>query len=532
MVEPQSRAAQRAPEERGVRTAIKGDGSDGTVALKAWLLAHDNVMTQELYEFTAPGINGALGRPAPADPNFALTSFSSYIVPGGFAGPGVYGDYRDLTGSSVVIRRWKANNIVGLHDPGYFDFSAPAGPIGPRSAITHVVAVVSALAIPGTNIEFGGSSPWEPGYEFDISLDGGASFNPLYLGSISTTLTDYSVDITSAILSLGPMSSFDFSQIVIRVFCDASSLVDCIVPGAVLTVTRVGVEYSYDSSYTPPGIVLPTTLGRFCDASSPLTYRGDVYKPANIKNSGFKSKIGLDVDSLRLDWKFRGDEAMVTDPVSGATILTMLQGFQQGLWKGVWAKWLRVYMPTFGDCDSLGAVRMFRGRIAPVEVDRLTASITVNSVTEMFNRQVPQQLIESNNRSLQVGPGLPPDLDPDPAHWTIFQCVAGHGGTVQKIVARQTAPTADQVYAPGTFDLGYLMFAASPLKNFIAQVQHSEVIGGYNVFYLFRPLYVDPHTYPLSFTGFVPAPKDQTLSGAGGVDLAGFPRVPLPEQAV
>ena len=175
---------------------------------------------------------------------------------------------------------------------------------------------------------------------------------------------------------------------------------------------------------------------------------------------------------------------------------------------------------------------MFRGRVADVAVDRLTAKITVNSVTEMFNRQVPQQLIEANNRSLQVGPGLPPDLDPNPLRWTYFQCVTGHDGTVQKIVARQTAPTADEVYAPGTYDLGYLLFQASPLQFFVAQVRHYEVIAGYNVFYLFRPLYVDPHAYALSFAAFVPVPKDQTVSGAGGVDLPGFRFVPLPEQAV
>jgi hypothetical protein len=103
---------------------------------------------------------------------------------------------------------------------------------------------------------------------------------------------------------------------------------------------------------------------------------------------------------------------------------------------------------------------------------------------------------------------------------------------VQKIVADQTAPTAGQVYAPGTFDLGYLLFQASPLQFFIAQVQHYEVVGGHSVFYLFKPLYVDPHAYGLTFSAFVPVPKDQAISGSSGILLQPFPFVPLPEQAV
>jgi hypothetical protein len=352
------------------------------------------------------------------------------------------------------------------------------------------------------------------------------------LGSAGLSVQEFSQDITAALIShYGSIAAVDFTQVQFRAFLTTSLNFNILPDFNVFVINSVGLRFEY-GPLGSVGVLAPVLLGRFTDASSPLTYAGNVYTPANIKNNGFKSKVGLDVDSLQLDWRFRGDEPMVTDPGTGATILTMLQGFRYGLWDGIWVKWLRVYMPIFGDCDSLGAVRMFRGRMAEPNVDRLTATLTVNSVTEMFNRQVPQQLIEANNRSQQIGPGLPPDLNPDPTHWTSFECVTGHGGTVQRIVASQTAPTAGQVYAPGTFDLGYLLFQASPLLFFVAQVAHYDVEAGFNVFYLFKPLYVDPHAYALNFFAFIPVPRDQTLSGASGVTLPGFPRIPLPEQAV
>jgi hypothetical protein len=512
-----------------MRQAIKGDGSDGTDDLKAYLLAHDAVLAQELYEFTRPGIGGGAGIgtvPTQFDMLTTRGTFQPYSplyfqLSGYILGP-----------HSGKMWRWESATLGGYGLPGNFvwDYS-PAGAYAapgfdtasiPRSQIARVYASITQYTVPGVSVV------WDPFKYFGISFDGGATWNEAILPASPTALESV-YDITSYIP--GGVAAYDFTQLQLRLRNDSSLLIFDTPPGWQCFVPKVTVRFTY-ASPAAGGIVAPVSLGGFTDASSPLTYAGNVYKPAHIKNNGFKSKIGLDVDSLQLEWKFRGDEAMVTDPVTGATILTMLQGFQQGLWDGVWVKWRRPYMPKFGDCDSLGAVSMFRGRIAEVEVNRLTAKITVNSVTEMFNRQVPQQLIESNNRSLQIGPGLPPDLDPDPTHWTVFQCAAGQGGTVQKIVAQQTAPTGGQVYAPGTYDLGYLLFSASPLQNIVAQVERYEVIAGYNVFYLFKPLYVDPHGYPLSFTAFVPVPRDQTISGAGNVDLPGFPRVPLPEQAV
>lgn len=534
-----------------MRQVIKGDGSDGTAALKAYLLAHDNVLSQDLYEFTKPGIGVALGAGTTV---YLQTPFATRIPEDDESDPlpgGNWGDAFATGPAGTTLQRWTSHPLAGTNGPNAIlgpasgRYGAPGGDdptAPPRSEITKIVIGCYASATPGTSSGLGIVGLAAPGYAIEYSLDGGATWTMLVSNPGSPLpSTFFSLDITAVIAALpGGIASFDFTGIKILVTQASSTWWDIPgpgpyppddhAPGAVFIVSGAGAYLTIGSG--SGGIVAPSPLGKFCDAASPLTYAGQVYAPANIKNSGFKSKIGLDVDSLTLEWTFRGDEAMVTDPGTGATILTMLQAFRYGLWAGAWLKWRRTYMPTFGDCDSLGAVSMFRGRIADVQVDRLTARVTVNSVTEMFNRKVPQQLIEANNRSGQIGPGLPPDLDPDPAQWTTFECVAGHGGTVQKIVARQTAPTADQVYAAGTFDLGYLLFQASPLQNFVAQVQRYDVEAGYNVFYLFKPLYVDPHLYSLTFVGFVPVPKDQTISGAGGVELPPFPSVPLPEQAV
>lgn len=511
-----------------MRQVIKGDGSDGTAALKAYLLAHDNVLSQELYEFSLlprPTVAGAswIVPPAALAPGESLLWWPITAAPSFYAGdetpPSEAGS---VSGSGTDITVTRIHNAL-LYDSPAAIWSAPAVDVPPvdPSLISRVYGVVRG--------------------SFD-GVWGQALIDSPALGIVDTYIVNTTLPFSGAVyrgLTTGgaggvfdpnafPWSTFDF-----RMSINGSTGFTGI---TVFETTDIGFLIYYTAPTGPPGPPPPysesTRSSLITDASSPLTYAGRGYAPANIKNSGFKSKIGLDVDSLDLEWRFRGDEAMITDPDTSATILTMLQGFRHGLWDGAWVKWRRTYMPTFGDCDTLGAVSMFRGRVADVQVDRLTAKITVNSITDMFNRQVPAQLIEANNRSLQIGPGLPPDLNPDPSHWTYFACVAGHGGTMQKIVASQTAPTADQVYAPGTFDLGYLLFQASPLKLFVAQVQHYDVEDGYNVFYLFRPLYVDPHSYGLSFVGFVPVPKDQTISGISGLELPGFPRVPLPEQAM
>ncbi len=516
-----------------MRQVIKGDGSDGTAALKAYLLAHDNVLAQELYEFIRPG-SGLTPTPVPESSTVFDPAIAGTFIPDPDLGSFAYGAGA-ASGDTGYLKRWESRPWWAYSVPGTLQFTtfalygAPGSDSAfarPRSDLVKVIAAIDYTLTPGQ----GGFAPL---YTISVSVDGGAHYHGMASPVLSSGTNHLTLDITGYILALGPIASFDFTQIKFFVGLGSSIFVTVPAPGADLEISGAGLIYDYGTSDTTTPPTSSSLIANVCDASSALTYAGNVYQPAVIKNSGFKSKIGLDVDSLTLEWTFRGDEALVTDPDTGATILTMLQGFKQGLFEGVWLRWRRVYMPTFGDCDSLGAVSAFRGRIAPVEVDRLTAKITVNSITELFNRQIPQQLIEANNRSMQVGPGLPPDLDPNPEHWTYFDAVADHDGTVQKIVARQTDPVADQVYAPGTYDMGYLWFQASPLKYVIVQVHHYDVSeDGFNIFYLFRPLYVDPHAYGSRFAAFIPVPKDQDISGASGVELKGFKFVPVPEQAV
>jgi hypothetical protein len=535
-----------------MRQVIKGDGSDGTAAAKAYLLAHDSLMTQELYEITpakiqipgSSGIGGVGGLTPPivehltSTEDFLPTSAGSDLLnPDGGGSP--YGGAPLPWGSITFaantgqITRTTARTLWGYDQPGYLYWNYAGGAwygapgsdnVGarPRSAIAGILASIDYQAISGT----------VDGGNLNVSLDGGTTWR-----SVAGTLTydgafhTITADLTSAIAALpGGIANFDFTQIKFKATISSSLFVGP-GPATVINFANVGLAITYSSPSAPPGAGSPI-LPYLCDASSDLTYAGNLYKSTVIKNDGFKSKIGLDVDSLKLSWTLRGDEALIVDPDTGATILTILQGFQYGILEGYWVKWRRAIMPTFGDCDSIGAASMFRGKIAEVELDRLTATITVNSITDLFNRQIPQQLIEANNRSNQVGPGLPPDLDPDPAHWTTMQCVAGHGGSLTRIVAQQTAPTSGIVYAPGTFDMGYLWFQFSPFENLIAQVRHYEVVGGYNVFDLFRPLYADPHAYAASFVAFIPVPKDQDVSGSSLVELKGFPWVPLPEQSI
>jgi hypothetical protein len=511
-----------------MRQAIKSDGSDGTTALKAWLAAHgDEVLKQELYQF------GQI-------PQFIKQAQAFGNIGGFFLHPGTVGLGPIAAGD--VLLAFMVNGDGGA-TPGIGDTAGNSwthilNNLGCSSGLMNAWWAIASGAEPSDAVTFTTAGNRGNSAFFVIVIP--AQYSSFVFGSAGgvgilasvTTSDGYTLKVPDGPNVAAPWTMFSISFGSSQQL-QAIGFVNFGLAGQGPTDTNQTVIEA-----TPGGgptyvvqATKPVPFG-YTDASSPLTYAGHLWSPAIIRNNGFKSKIGMDVDSLELNWTFRGDEPMVTDPSTGATILTMLQAFRYGLWAGVWVKWRRIYMPTFGDCETLAALSMFRGRIGPVTVDRLTAKITVNSITESFNRQVPAQLIEANNRSGQIGPGLPPDLNADPTHWTKFQCATGAGGTVQKIVADETSPTPDQVYAPGTFDLGYLLFGSSPLDQFVAQVQHYDVVAGHSVFYLFKPLYVDPHAYTLKFTAFVPVPKDQTISGASGVELKPFPFVPLPEQAV
>jgi hypothetical protein len=402
-----------------MRQAIDGTGADSTAAMKAYLLENDEVFSQELYELVFPlrlpsvvaGGAGPLGPFTLPVPLGAGESALALLTTAGVEVP-VDGDGAlvAVDDSSGEIDRWSSAPLGELLGPGYLVWSAlSALPIS-QSAATKIYAVGL--------VDFNGVL----GVQYlDCSTNNGVSWGINLV--ISGGVVNGQV---SALLATGSAAqTLDLSQVKFRMKNEASLSRSLTPPGDVMKLLGVGIIV-YFGGASPTGLI--TRKMHFCDSASPLTYRGQVYTPANIKNNGFKSKIGIDVDSLQLDWNFRGEEPMVTDPNDGHTILTMMQAFKEGLWAGAWVKWRRTYMPTFGDCDTLGAISMFRGRVGPVDVDRLKAKITVNSVTELFNRQIPAQLIEQNNRALQVGPGLPPDLDPNPASWTYFECVTGHGG--------------------------------------------------------------------------------------------------------
>jgi hypothetical protein len=216
---------------------------------------------------------------------------------------------------------------------------------------------------------------------------------------------------------------------------------------------------------------------RITDSSSPLTYtpRG-VFYPANINNGGMKSKIGWDPDSVNLEWSFNGDEPFLLD--GGQTVLTFLQSFAQGLWQGGFVRWWRTLMPTYGDCDTLGAVQMFRGRISAVDVDRLKVKVTVNSILEIFKWKVPTQTIEPSNRAAQYGPGISPITPGNlPAQYTQFECIPGMGGGIQRIVAGCTAPNLGETFPDGTYNMGYMQWTSGPLQGLVSLIQRS---GGPN----------------------------------------------------
>jgi hypothetical protein len=130
-----------------------------------------------------------------------------------------------------------------------------------------------------------------------------------------------------------------------------------------------------------------------------------IFSIGKLKRGNIDSKIGLDVQSLDLEWYLASTDVFGT--FNGQTI-TQLQAFQLGLWDNGRVAIYRAVMPTFGDCNTLGAMCMFAGRIAEVEMTRTGVKLKINALTEVFDQQLPVNVIEPTNTQAKYSPGGPP----------------------------------------------------------------------------------------------------------------------------
>jgi hypothetical protein len=117
------------------------------------------------------------------------------------------------------------------------------------------------------------------------------------------------------------------------------------------------------------------------------------FLPATIKRSNISSRVGLEVTKVDITLGLLAadvseDAASVYDAARDGT----LDGWPVRIWT--------VYMPTFGDCDTLGCSELFGGRIGEIEINRGSLKLSCNSFLALIDQDVPNQLIEATNPML------------------------------------------------------------------------------------------------------------------------------------
>jgi hypothetical protein len=202
-----------------------------------WLIEIENyhygLSNRSLGTFTPP-----LG-PPPAQ--FAPTEASSIVdidTPS-------FGAIATTSPDSGFIERWQSVSLGGWNAPGALLFDqaiglyaapgsdAPGAPA--RSSINSVKLQFAYTNAPDP-------SGYQPQWEIKVSVDGGATFHLLgLLSNVAGTFTaDF--DITSM---LGSIATFDFNNIQIKIIPNSTGFATLAPPGAVLTVSDVGLEFDY-----------------------------------------------------------------------------------------------------------------------------------------------------------------------------------------------------------------------------------------------------------------------------------------------
>lgn len=250
------------------------------------------------------------------------------------------------------------------------------------------------------------------------------------------------------------------------------------------------------------------------NCQSPLLwgYRGRFNPALSIKRDPVESKIALSADPLQVTWAPRTTDVLATDD-SDNVLLTVLQGFQYGIFERGECEIWRVVMPVPGDCDSLGAYLLWGGAIGDVIPSRLNVKFSVIPRIEALNQQVPTPTVEPTNIYAQYAVGIVP-----PTAAKTYDIASG--SSVTKIYGDAT-PTMPA----GTYDGGYLVFQTGKLAGHHARIRQQTVEGGHHAFYLMEPL---PFAATIgdTFNPKIPVPRDYVAAGAIGTGVAAFPFVP------
>lgn len=260
------------------------------------------------------------------------------------------------------------------------------------------------------------------------------------------------------------------------------------------------------------------------DHETPLNYQlyGTFY-PATISKTGVTYKLGLDVQTMTITWTPNNRTWSANTSTASPYQLAALHYYDMKPVK-VW----KVYMPTPGDCNSIGAVEWFGGVISTCRVSRSALKFNCKNQSYAFSQKVPNNVIEVTNTLAGYTVAVPPSGSNVP----VFSTFTGSSENV--IYGDVVSPDPGHIYDKNTFNKGYMIFlsgSGSTLSGAWSVVGLSEEYtdghgNHHNEFQLYDPLPWPPTPGVDTFYVSTTAPINQ-----GDEEYYGFPYVPSPETA-
>lgn len=251
------------------------------------------------------------------------------------------------------------------------------------------------------------------------------------------------------------------------------------------------------------------TLLRYTSYDKNLVVGGNTFTSTTIKRGTTSVKRGVEVDTL--------DVSIFPSTVIAVGAVPILQAINLGYLDGATLLLERVFMATPGD-TSAGTVKLFLGRVADTELNRLEAKLTLKSHLELLNVKMPRNVYQKQCIHTQYD-----------AACGLNKSSFGVTGNLTS-GSTKTALKNAVTQAVGYFDLGTILFTAGVNIN-VTRTIKSHTAG---IFSLMSPL---PFT-PGATDAFTATPNCGRLQAACGgsvfnnlVHFRGYPYIPAPETA-
>lgn len=185
------------------------------------------------------------------------------------------------------------------------------------------------------------------------------------------------------------------------------------------------------------------------DWESPLNWPVyGIFQPTTIRSGSVTAKIGLDVDSLDIEWSPK--TAAFTANLATAN---PYQRAMLGLLDNVPFRNWTVFMPTPGDANTFGACERFGGRITGIVAERDLLTMTITSFMDVVNQQVPTNVIELTNTTAAYSGATPQAGQTAVAKFSIIT-----GSTQTKLITKQQSPDFDGIFSNNELRGGFIVF--------------------------------------------------------------------------